>query len=71
MKRLSALITIAGIIVLIGLTATWAQAAGPSASNATLPVGPLCKSLYKKKPVPAKTLKALVRSHELWVEYRG
>ncbi|MFO0700489.1 MAG: pentapeptide repeat-containing protein [Nitrospira sp.] len=71
MKRSSVPITIVGIILLIGLTTTSTWAAGPSTPNATSPAVPLCKSPYKKKMVPAKTLQELVRSHERWVEYRG
>ncbi|MDH5741208.1 MAG: pentapeptide repeat-containing protein, partial [Nitrospira sp.] len=61
----------ASIVLLMAFTVTETEAAGPSASQPTSPAVPLCKSLYKKKSVPVKTLQALVRSHERWVEYRG
>ena len=65
MKRLSIRTIVVGIIIVLGLPASWTGAAGPS------PSVPMCKSPYKKKSVTAKTLQALVRSHERWVEYRG
>jgi Pentapeptide repeats (8 copies) len=71
MKRIPVLFVILCVMMLFELTATFAVATGPSASKAISPAVPLCKSLYKKKSVPANTLQALVRSHERWVEYRG
>ena len=70
MKCLSGSTVVGGMTLLIGLTATWVWAAGPSASDPTLATVLTCKSPYKKKPVPEKTLQALVHSHERWVEYR-
>src|SRR5512139_3543855 len=72
MKRFPIRTIVVGItIIVLGLPTLWAKEAAPSASHATPPPVLLCKSPYKKKPVPAKTLQALVRSHERWVEYRG
>lgn len=59
------------IVILIALAVTETESANASASQPTSPDVPLCKSIYKKKSVPAKTLQALIRSHERWVEYRG
>lgn len=71
MKRSSVLITIVGMILLIGLSTTCVWAAAPQAADTVSRALPLCKSLYKKKPVTARTLQELVRAHERWVEYRG
>ncbi|MBX3308373.1 MAG: hypothetical protein KF751_20185, partial [Nitrospira sp.] len=71
MKRPSVPLTIVRMILLIGLTTTEVWAADPPVPNTAAPAGPLCNSPYKKKPISAKALQELVRSHERWVEYRG
>ncbi|MGB4068548.1 MAG: pentapeptide repeat-containing protein, partial [Nitrospira sp.] len=71
MNRLSLPTVFLGMIILIGLPASWAEAASSPASNTTSLAVPLCKSAYKQKSVSTKTLQTLLRSHERWVEYRG
>lgn len=51
MERASVPIAVEEILTLIGLTTTWAWAAGPAIPDAKSPTVPLCKSPYKKKPV--------------------
>ena len=71
MKHLSIPVVIAGFFIFIGISPTAVGATGQSDSSSKSPTIPLCKSSYKRKAVPAKTLQDLMHSHERWVENRS
>jgi len=74
MTRQHPVITIARHLLLnsliVGLTISAASLAQAGQSGPANPHATPCKSPYKKKPVPAKTLHRILQSHEKWLEER-
>jgi hypothetical protein len=70
MKSAAAWIVIVGAMVMLGVAAPFGLAAGPAKAHRALAAS-LCDSAYKGQSVPAKTLQALVRSHEQWLDQRN